>query len=251
MNDSHPLCETCGYDLAGTPPSGACPECGRPAAASSPQARPGTAFQRRPGLWSWVTTNWHTLTKPVRTFSQLRIHPRGVVVLMGANLWLAGACLADPWVGTVIGDPARAARDLTEPRQLALYGLMWLAWGLAAGLLLLGLTAIEYAGVRFFAARRGWRLTRAAAWQVCAHASVGWILCGASAIAILAAIQACVRLFRLPLGGVVNLGTVRIDTADVLLLGGPLLGYAIGLLVFETLVYRGVRACRYAARAPG
>jgi hypothetical protein len=37
----------------------------------------------------------------------------------------------------------------------------------------------------------------------------------------------------------------------VLLLGGPLLGYAIGLLVFETLVYRGVRACRYAARAPG
>jgi hypothetical protein len=253
MDETTLLCERCGYNLSGTGPDGVCPECGLTVGESLPARRTGSPWQRRPGPLSWVRTGLATLLRPTRTFRALRIRPEGATLLSLLNLWLAGALIADPWVGTFIADPARTARDLSDPRQLGLYAVSWLVWGLGVGWVLLLLTWVEYAGVRFFAARRGWRLTRAAAWQVCAHSTVGWLVCGSLAILILAAVQACVRLFGMPLGGQVDLKPyvpIRIDIGDVVLVGGPLVGYLAGLLAFETLVYKGVRVCRYATLSP-
>jgi hypothetical protein len=123
--------------------------------------------------------------------------------------------------------------------------------GAGVGLVLVLLTWIECAGVRFFAARRGWRLTRAGAWQVCAHASAAWGLCGALAMGVLAAYQGVVRVLHVAPSGFLDLRPVlpRVEWNSVALGGGTLVGYGLGLLAFEWLVYRGVRACRYAAEA--
>lgn len=251
MDDTTILCEECGYDLSSTPEASPCPECARPSARSRPNAREGSPWQRKPGLFSWVQTNVWMLWRHGSLFERLRVEPRRATPLLLLNLWLAGAVLADPWVGVFVGDPARGVHDFTAPLNVLRYGASWLVWGACVGLVLLALTWVEYLGVRFFAARRGWRLTSAGAWQVCAHASVGWIVCAALPLVALFVLQALIRVFHMPIHGTIDLGPrspVVYSLADVVMIGVPVVGGFVGLLVFEFLVYKGVRAVRYAAR---
>lgn len=168
--------------------------------------------------------------------------------LLAINLLLSAALLVAPWVGILIGDPARSARGGAWARAGAHAG-MFLVYLSTAVLLLFGLTWIEYRGIRFFAARRAWRLTPEAAWQVCGHASVGWILSGFLPMWMLAVLQALVVFFGYTPGGELDLTPVvpvpiRIqEIARGLVIFG---GFLTGLLEFEVLVYVGVRKCRYA-----
>ncbi|MCE7974517.1 MAG: hypothetical protein DYG92_09405 [Leptolyngbya sp. PLA1] len=253
MDETTPLCESCGYDLSASAPSGSCPECGALVAASLPGSRIGSPWQQRPGLLAWGLTNLGTLLRPADRFRSLRISYAGAPTLLAANLLLAGAVMADPWVGATTFDPARSVRDFSNPSQLALYAAVWLAWSLLAALLLLVLTCVEYAGVRFFAARQEWRLTRPAALQVCAHASIGWVLCGVLAIAAMVVPQILIRYFHLALDQRWDLRPAiayTLDLQTILMVALPSAGYLAGLLLFEWLVFRGVRACRFAAREP-
>jgi hypothetical protein len=267
------LCEACGYPIedfvheSAGEPTGNCPECGEPVAASLPRRRTGSAWQNRHvrtfrrrifrvglGLVGpWLETNFAALKRPQKLFRSLRIEPKSGTGLLLINLYVAGFLVVDPWVGVLIGDPARGARGSGLVAEFAIKTLMLILETSAVALLLGLLTWIEFQGVRFFARQRGWRLTREGAWQVCCHASVGWILLGllplfgmaimfASTYWLGWAPKGVIDLSGL-LGPMVPLIGVQGLVTGVLTLGGAILG----LLVFETLVYVGIRQCKFAA----
>src|SRR4051812_5178876 len=108
MDRTSLLCESCGYGLEGLPVSGKCPECGKPIAESLPSNRTGTAWQRRPGLFSWALTCKRVLVGPEREFSRVSMS-RGTPGLLIVNLLIAGTIFAAPWTGVFVGDPVRSA----------------------------------------------------------------------------------------------------------------------------------------------
>ncbi len=253
MDDTTLLCERCGYTLEGLPHTGACPECGVPIRESLPARRDGSPWQRSPGARTWLLTNAGTVRSPRERFRSATIEARRPLLLLAVNSLLAGLLVALPWTGVLIGDPSRGGSGL---RGQALFIIMLFAWSALIAATLMLLTFVERAGVRFFAARRRWRLSAAAAWQVCGHASVGWLAAPLTAFLSLIVLTILVRAFGIGPQGVfrVRLGTLfqsgPIGWGDFVysvVLGGSAL---VGLLVFEVLVYVGVRECRF-ANAPG
>ncbi len=246
------LCETCGYGLAGLPETSDCPECGTPIARSLPTQRAGSRWLRRPGLFSWARTNWDVVRHPKTTFRSLQLVGTGWRPFLAINLLIAAFLLVEPYTGTFIGDPLRNARAFDNPAAVAGYAFAIISRTAGAALLLFGLTWIETLGVRFFAARRGWRITKAAAWQICAHASIGWVLMALLPLLVLA-LYFSINLF---FGSEISRWTGRsVDLRPVIgisstvgevgVVGLTLVAYAAGLVVFESLVYVGVRKCRY------
>lgn len=247
--DDHTLlCESCGYVLESLAAGGACPECGRPIRTSLPEARTGTAWQRRRSLGAWWRTAWGVLVAPRRVFGVIDVGAPGAATLVSVNLALAGFFVAlvptarllagrDPVVawapkaGVLAGD-ARHWMTLLIAVVLALtvfVGLWVLTW-------------IEIAGVRFFHNRRGWRITRRLAWNVCAHATVGWAVSGA-----LIALGWSLIDFDIMLTSSIRPVTVRSRVGDWMALP-PVLGFFVGMMIFEYRVYQGVRVCRFANR---
>jgi len=216
------LCEDCGYELDAIREAGACPECGRAIGASLPEKRVGSAWQRRPGPRSWVVTNLAVFRHPLRCWERVRVEWRRSFNLLGWNLAAASVVLASAVLvpGVVHVTSVRYAL-IFAPAVFALLGL---------------LTIIEFAGLRFFGPRRGWRTTPGVAWAVCGHASAGWIVTAA-------------------LVGLAWHGAQLVDRAWI---GFPPWGYfaatgggfLAGLVVFETLVYVGFARTRF-ANPPG
>jgi predicted RNA-binding Zn-ribbon protein involved in translation (DUF1610 family) len=250
-DDTTTLCETCGYVIEGMHASAPCPECGTLVGESLPDKRRGTPWQRRPGLFSWAATAWFTLRHSDRVFRELRVDSRGWKVLLAVNLVLAATTVVAPWVGVFAGDPVRTARNSGLGEYVAAAIVIPIEVLCVTGLLFT-LTAIEARGIRFFGARRGWRITRAVSWQICSHASVGWIAMAALFfLGLAAAVPAFEILRRLNLAGRPTWLPMSVREALAIVLGGA--GFLLGMLVFELLVYVGVRRCRFAnpPRTPG
>jgi hypothetical protein len=234
------LCERCGYRLATLPDHGQCPECGLAIRDSIPSLRrPGSPWQQRPSPWSWLTTGALLFTRPRQTFDAVRLQGAGQSLLW-VNIFLAGFPWAIAALLLKLNQGGPELRDLTT----AAFFLLCIWFPLPI------LTLIEVTGLRFFGRQRGWRITPQVAWTVCAHASYAWALCG-----LLLALGYAASQLRLDL----NFGR-WLDTQLTNLLGpatasyfrpfrewlGPAIGAYLGLLAFETLVYLGVRRCRYA-----
>jgi hypothetical protein len=113
------------------------------------------------------------------------------------------------------------------------------AWAVVTGALWI-LTWIETVGVRFFHSRRGWRATRDVAWSVCAHATFGWVL-GALLI-VLGWGLIDVDIYAARALHTTRVGSRVGDWQAV----PPVIGFLIGMMVFELRVYQGMRACRFA-----
>ncbi len=253
LDPFHPLCEQCGYDLAGLEVTEDCPECGRGVRESLAESRPGSPWQQHRSFTSWWRTNWATCTAPRALFAAVRIEPRIARGLLAMNTLLAGVILIAPWTGTLLGDPARTVRlsGVSSPvRELLTFTLMFPLQACAVMGVLALLTYLEYLGIRFIARRRAWRLTDAGAWQVCCHASVGWIILSimpllALAISYILNIVAAGLLSKVIDLSQFQMGRVSLGT---LIAGAlPTAGLLIGLFAFEYLVHLGVRSCRYAA----
>lgn len=243
------LCETCGYVLEGLETEPRCPECGTAMAWSLPSRRTGTSWQRSPGLWTWFRTTWMMCGKPRALFDVMSTTGRGWRTLMFIYLLIAATLFAAPWpeMGSIRAPfPTLGPKVVLETVRYVAGSVLNTAIAFSV---LWVLTWIEVVGIRFFSARRGWRLSRAASWQIAAHASMGWSLCGLLTLIGLAAMTAIDRvspsLWRHSLDLTwASLGVVSARNIALILL--PLGGFVAGMLVFESLVYIGVLRCRYA-----
>jgi hypothetical protein len=178
------LCERCGYSIEGLAREGGCPECGHPVAASLPEARVGSAWQRGPGFRSWCATVGRCVTRPRAAAKVYRIEDERSARFRRVNILLASAVLTvAPALTYGVQMLRRAApysmRDLTWPwaettlRWLGLAALLLGWWALLAFALSV-MTGVETWGIRTFGRVHGKRITRTVARTITAHATAGW-----------------------------------------------------------------------------
>lgn len=225
------LCERCGYVLDATPREGMCPECGKPVAESLPERRVGSAWQERPTWSSLARTAWLVHRRPGGVWDLLRTtaHDQSPANV-GCTLATLPAVLM---VGLHV--PRPTSLESFALAALALYVLFSVCW-----LVLYLLTYIETRGVEFFSKRRGWRVPRELAWAICSHAALAWWVATTILTVTVWQAESLERWvsFVLPASLRAAFPPVRYVV--------PLAAFAFGMLVFETLVYQGVRACRFA-----
>ncbi len=221
------LCERCGYDLTGTPRESACGECGIAVKESLPERRMGTPFQKKPGVMSFVYTMWLVARRPRAVWDDVRIESNRSLVFGVVCMTIAGLVI---WAGlgfTSIGKDLRSA-----------YFAFALLFVIFTSLVIM--TTIEFLGLQLIGRKNGWRVTSRISQTVCGHACVGWIVAG-----VLVAIgwQLGARLPAAPLTNQVPNWMNPILTSLQFTL--PAAGFFIGMMVFETLAYMGVRRLRW------
>ncbi len=248
------LCERCGYSIEGLAREGGCPECGHPVAASLPEARVGSAWQRGPGFRSWCATVGRCVTRPRAAAKVYRIEDERSARFRRVNILLASAVLTvAPALTYGVQMLRRAApysmRDLTWPwaettlRWLGLAALLLGWWALLAFALSV-MTGVETWGIRTFGRVHGKRITRTVARTITAHATAGWVV---AAVFISGGFLLGMMLYEVtsrrnvgPFRGVMMLSPIWVPTV---------LGF-VGLLAFESIVYLGVLHCKFANREP-
>lgn len=225
------LCESCGYPIGELPRGGNCPECGRAIAKSLPERRVGTPWQQKRGVGSWARTVAMVARRPRRVWDVVRVEApaSGDLLTLHCALAVFGVCASiAAWmlfVSGVVDWPL----TITAGIAVAVGGTV----------MLLVLSMIEYAGIRFFGARRKWRVSHEVAMSVVGHASAGWLLLPLT-LPLFWWIAA--SGFAEALNGATGLGWLGTIVTIVAALAGPL----IPLLAFELLVYDGMRRMRFA-----
>lgn len=214
--DDAALCERCGYPLRGLSAlaGSVCPECGQAVTASDPVHRVGLPWQRRPSLRTFFSTLVKVAIRPGVSYRAMRVGDDPAARLF---LLLHVLMIAAGWSAGVVargGGPGRAAL---------------IAFAVAVAVVLL--TYIEAAGVTYFSSRHGWRVPFRLAEQIACYAAPGWLPA--------AAIFGVVLIVDLPAGL-----TAYLDPTGMLIVYVSLLG--VSMLGFETLVWLGVRQCRFA-----
>ncbi len=223
------LCEHCGYDLAGLTRTDNCPECGTPIAASLPEHRTGTPWQRG-GRRELRRTLVEVSRHPQRVWSVVRNDANRSMELIFFTSLLSGAVMY-PTAWVIVGPIAGLANDRGSFADALLVQVVdipvvWAPSAVIGGAVVWVLTMVEIAGIAHFGRRRRWRTDWPMARVICAHASVMWIPGG-----VLTGLSAGV-------GYIVGLPVL------------PLIGFLLGMLLFETWVYLGFRAMRF-ANPPG
>lgn len=218
------LCEHCGYPLQGLNPTGDCPECGTPIAASDPSHRTGLPWQNRMSFTSWLQTAWWIAARPTQAFGLLRLggsNTHEQCFLLIHALVIAAGWAAFAWW--------RDGRWFA----IALHGVIAL-------MAVCMMTYIEVLGVTYFSWRRGWRVPWALAERIACYASPAWI----PAATVLAAFSMMERasVFAPLLSRLGPHAATGYLIGNVVLLGVSMLG-------FETLVWIGVRRTRFANAA--
>lgn len=156
--DSMLICQSCGYNLSGTPADGRCSECGEPAADSiAAETRPGTMWQRRTKGWlmPWVRCSVQSILHPCRLGRELQVyrpvddswkmllgHAVASAILCAGmvGLWLASPALGysksfdyEFWISMVIATIAgtlywTAISIMLSASVAALLVGLWFAW---------------------------------------------------------------------------------------------------------------------------
>jgi hypothetical protein len=235
------LCESCGYPLTGLPVEGRCPECGEPVADSLPQRRVGSPWQQRTGFAAWWRTGRESLLRPADLFACILIERRSSGRLLYLNITTGASAIAvSILMSSAIRFPFVNPEGMTIRGALMLLGLA-MALTTAVSLLIAALVLIEAIGARIWGRRTRSRITAGVATAVCAHASVGWFIAGAGWASGFILLWATQKM------GLFNDLPRWLRTALVII---PPVSLIVGLFIFESLVYIGIRRCRFANRVP-
>lgn len=210
------LCEQCGYEIHGLAHASNCPECGLAIAESLPTSRPGSPWQHDERVGAALRTTWWVLTNPVESFDRIRIDAQSSARLR-ETLVLFSAVLISTAVCIQILRTIMWRSWLQSIIAVSLLVLILILLIPLLGLFLRVLCWIEYRGIRLFGRLHGWRIDHDVATSVIAHASAGWLL-----------------------------GGVLVLLGSVFPIHVELGAFFLGLLAFETLVYVGVRRCKFA-----
>ncbi|MFG0243946.1 MAG: hypothetical protein ACF8R9_14250 [Phycisphaerales bacterium JB054] len=208
-----------------------------------PESRQGSPWQRGPSVWSWLGTVWLVLAHPQRMSRTIGIGVGGVRRLQAWNVAAASVV-----VGLCFGY-AQARFHLLESLGLsranagAQAAFVGVVATIGAFVLVSGLTAIERLGIRFFGRVHKARVTECIARALTAHASAAW-LAGAVLMAAGLAVGTWAHEEAMAQNVGAGRGPMMLSPALLALLGGFL-----GMLWFETIVYLGLRGCRFANRA--
>lgn len=216
------LCERCGYALEPQGKAPLCPECGLPVEQSRPEFRIGTPWQRRPGLASWVRTIAQIFIAPGPFWQRVRMHPDHAFSLLLLNLSVASALMTCVLAPTRLWNPHLG------------YVFSFFTVGL---ILLMALTTIEFAGIRFFGRQHGFHITPRKTLIVIAHASAGWLVSG---VGVPLTIQVAVRLNLNVNGHPPATWPVELRIISIFL------PFAVGMATFSIFAGIGYRALRYA-----
>lgn len=258
------LCERCGYRIAEVPSDANCPECGTPVASSSPALRTGSPWQcaRADRInFSWEKTGVAILRDAEALFGLIRVGPTDArrarrLILIHAIICALLSASVVPTAAYLIRGATISDGDLIKvyivPRTAGdeiVAGITAAIWITLTFFGILGMSYIETLGVRFFGGRRSWRITPNVAWAVIGHASYGWLIGTILWIPLL--------IIYLKAGGH-EWAFGLLDGFDKSQ-GLPFMssyGYAraippaalalLGILCFESLVYLGIRRCRFA-----
>ena len=191
-------------------------------------------------LASWTGTLSTLFSSPHRCWDEVIPTVPGSASLLLVNCIVAAAVITSNtltlrWIG------------LSSPSLL--YALGFLG---TTVLLLLTMSVIEYAGLRFFGGRRHWRVTPGVSLSVVAHASYGWLIFAllitlvwhtVNLLQVRGVMQSTYTIKSPFVAGVTQ--TVR----PIELALPPAL--LIGVVAFEMFVYWGVRRMRFANIARG
>ena len=232
------LCERCGYVIEGLDTTGNCPECGKPIEESLPERRVGTPWQQSSGFRSLLKTWWMTLRHPLRTLDVIRFEESRSMGLLHTTLLLPTGL---SWLMIIIE---------FLPNTHFVNWLMLASFLLVAALILAfgiyGMTGSEALGLQFFSRQKKTRITETIAWTVVAHGSIGWVF----TFLIWLSAWKLDWLDRLiyPAQTDYEMRQQVYRNATGILIPGFLLGLIVGLLIFETFAYLGLRRCKYANR---
>lgn len=232
--DDRALCEQCGYPLKGLSPTGTCPECGTPIPESHPDLRTGPAFESGRGPVSYLATAWAVFRHPKRTYRGMRIASsnRAPRLFLAINATLSAVLF-------VLAVGVRPPQDFGELDVLVLL--------LGAAVVFIAvyvLSYIEVLGMTWVCRRRGWRLSIRVAERVAGYATVGWL---PSAVAMGIAVNLAGSDYLQDAWRAV--GGPRVFAVEAAWVFLFLLGVA-GMLVFESLVWIGVRQVKFANTRP-
>ncbi|MBY0260968.1 MAG: hypothetical protein K2Q20_01400 [Phycisphaerales bacterium] len=240
------LCERCGYVLDGLDDDVACPECGKAIRESMPRRRVGTPWQQRRGFDDWVLTVWLVMRHPRGVWERVQVRSETWWRVRAFNLVSINCLVAAMVPGAltmVLGPPGHdqgAAAALVLLGPILFFPILW------------GATWMEVRGIRFFGKQRGWRVDKDVAWAVCSHASCAWWVAGVGVYVAMRLHEwldpLIDKLLATPLGALLPVNPL---VPAVWWLGKAAIGFVAGMLVFESIVYFGVRSMRFANRGTG
>ncbi len=230
------LCEKCGYVIEGLDTQGNCPECGKPIAESLPERRVGTPWQQNPSFGSLVRTWWMTLRHPLRTLDVMCFDDQIAHGLLPRTIFVFVI-----WSSILASLPhlmAPMSWDLILGVGIVLvFNLM--IWSTVALLVYL-LVGIEALGLQIISRTKQTRITSTVAWTAVAHGAIAW---GVSYIIWLAAwiwTSGLPEQTESPHQFIYRLNHIMVPSL--------LIGLLIGLVLFETFAYLGLRRLKFANR---